>query len=127
MADEMSRRVLIIDDDEDLAQAISTRLGALGYDCAVAHNGEQGLAQFRRAGADLIITDVNMPELDGFSVAATLRASSAVPVILITGYASTPVLTNVSGITLVFKPLDWKRLADLVASRLTASAEAATE
>ena len=120
MDDEGRARILIIDDDEDVAEAISLRLGSLGYDCVTAHDGEAGLERFRRGGIDLVITDVNMPKGCGFHVGETIRKVSDVPLIVITGFAENypPFLAGPGGITFVFKPIDWKRLARLVGARL---------
>ena len=113
-------RVLIIDDDEDLARALSIRLGSLGYDCVTAHDGEAGLERFGQGGIDLVITDVNMPRRDGFDVGETIRKAGDVPIIVITGFAETypPFLVGPGGITFVFKPIDWKRLFRVVEAKL---------
>ena len=113
-------RVLIIDDDEDMARALSIRLGSLGYDCVTAHDGEAGLERFRQGGIDLVITDVNMPRQSGFDVGETIRKAGDVPIIVITGFAETfpPFGVGAGGITFVFKPINWKRLLRLVEAKL---------
>ncbi len=120
MSDKHTPTILIIDDNGDVAQAMSIRLGSLGYDCVTAHDGEAGLERFRRGGIDLVITDVNMPRRCGFDVGETIRKVSDVPIILITGFAENypPFLAGEGGITFVFKPIDWKRLLRLVEAKL---------
>lgn len=113
-------RILIIDDDGEMARAMSIRLGSLGYDCVTAHDGEAGLERFRRGGIDLVITDVNMPRRCGFDVGETIQKVSDVPIIVITGFVEDypPFLAGEGGITFVFKPIDWKRLLRLVEAKL---------
>ncbi len=126
MGDKHTHTVLIIDDDGDMAQAMSIRLGSLGYDCVTAHDGEAGLERFRRGGIDLVITDVNMPRRCGFDVGETIRKVSYVPIIFITGFVENyPLfLAGAGAITFVFKPIDWKRFADLVGAQLASHGSA---
>jgi len=121
MGHEHTPTILIIDDDEDVAEAMSIRLGSLGYDCATAPDGETGLERFGQGGIDLVITDVNMPRRCGFDVGEAIRNVSDVPIIFITGFAENypPFPVGDGGITFVFKPIDWERLLRLVKARLT--------
>lgn len=74
-------RLLIIDDDVVLTQVLA--IAFADYEVTVAHDGREGLAL--AAAADLIISDVNMPHLDGFSLCRKLReAGNHVPLILLT-------------------------------------------
>ena len=120
MSDKHTPTILIIDDDEDIARAMSIRLGSLGYDCVTAHDGEAGLERFHRGGIDLVITDVNMPRRSGFDVGETIWKVSDVPIIFITGFVENypPFLAGEGGITFVFKPIDWKHLLHLVEAKL---------
>lgn len=125
MPDKHTPTILIVDDDEDMTRAISIRLGSLGYNCVTAHDGEEGLACFRRGGIDLMIIDVNMPGLCGFDVGESVRKVSDVPIILITGFIENypPFRSGPGGVTFVFKPIDWKHLVHLVEARLAAKGE----
>ena len=86
MNDETAARILIVDDDDEMAEAISARLSAAGYECVTAGSGEDGYARFDEDGIDLVITDVVMPMSDGFSMVEWIRQVSDVPVIVITAY-----------------------------------------
>jgi DNA-binding response OmpR family regulator len=113
-------RILIIDNDERVTQAIATRLGSLGYVCAVAHTGAQGIVEFHSRPADLVIADVNMPSGDGVTVAEEVRKTSDVPIIFVTGFRAEyrSHLRSFSNVTILEKPFDTQDLQDLVETEL---------
>lgn len=80
----MNEKILIIEDEMNIARMISLELSREGYECACAHDGEAGLALALQGGVDLIILDVMLPKLDGFSVLAELRKTSKTAVIMLT-------------------------------------------
>lgn len=86
---DVKKKVLVVDDDEDLAKLVQIILTQEGYDVAWAQNGKVGIEMVDSFGPDLIILDVMMPELDGFSACKKLKDSdkSEIPVILLTGVA----------------------------------------
>ena len=67
------RRVLVVDDEPSIVDAVSTALRYEGFDVATAQNGRVGLAQAQSGNPDLIVLDVMLPDLDGFEVARRLR------------------------------------------------------
>lgn len=80
------KRVLVIEDDEDLRSDLITVLEFEGYEAIGAENGQQGVLMARQLLPDLIICDVNMPVLDGFEVIMELRRNlqtAAIPVIFL--------------------------------------------
>jgi DNA-binding response OmpR family regulator len=78
------RRVLIVEDDATIREALALNLRAEGYAVSVASDGEAGLAAARSERPDLVVLDVMLPELDGLSVCRILRRESRVPIILLT-------------------------------------------
>lgn len=120
MAKETSPRILIVDDDEELAEAISIRLTAAGYDCVTAGSAEEGFSRFRRGDIDLVVTDVIMPRSDGFSMTEWIRQVSDVPVIVITAYdrCREPFVHDFPEIKCLLKPYHADELLRLVASEL---------
>ena len=108
--------ILIIDNDEGMVAAICARLESMGYRCVTAGTGAQGIAAFREQSIDLVITDLNMPAGDGITLAQTLRESSDVPIIIITGFHKEyrRELRSISNIKLVQKPFDSNQFVDLV-------------
>jgi two-component system response regulator ChvI len=77
------RRVLLVDDDRALSTILAAALADEGFMVATAANGLEGVRAFEAEGADLIVLDVLMPELDGLEVCRRLRKKSAVPIILL--------------------------------------------
>ena len=86
----MNRRVLIVDDEIDLAELLAYNLQAAGYDTRVAHDGRSGIEAARAFQPHAIVLDVMMPELSGLEVAARLRADPSTrttPILMLTARA----------------------------------------
>ena len=79
----MIRRVLIVDDDQGLRTVLAAALGDEGFVVTQAGDGLAGLRQFESDGADLMILDILMPEMDGLEVCRRVRRKSTVPIILL--------------------------------------------
>ncbi|MCY4397692.1 MAG: response regulator [Rhodospirillaceae bacterium] len=79
----MARRILLIDDDELLRTAIGDLLESNGYIVASAGAGDAGLAMFRAARPDLVITDLTMPEPNGLDILRTLSKEAQPPRIIV--------------------------------------------
>lgn len=77
-------RLLIIDDDEDLQTLLQEYFSRTGIETAHALTGRDGLARLTDHGADLVVLDLMMPEMDGFETLRHLRKSSDIPVIMLT-------------------------------------------
>jgi DNA-binding response OmpR family regulator len=84
--DEFSRapRVLVVEDDEDIAQALQRSLRMEGYEVRSAADGRVALEQGRSFAPDLVILDLGLPEIDGLEVARSLRADDDVPILILT-------------------------------------------
>jgi DNA-binding response OmpR family regulator len=77
-------RVLIVEDERDLAQGIRANLEIEGFKVSVAHSGEDAIAMVGSAAPDLIILDLMLPRMSGFDVLASLRSSGIkVPVLIL--------------------------------------------
>jgi DNA-binding response OmpR family regulator len=77
------RRVLIVDDDQGLRTVLAAALGDEGFTVTQAGDGAAGLRKFESEGADLLILDIMMPEMDGLEVCRRIRRKSAVPIVLL--------------------------------------------
>jgi two-component system KDP operon response regulator KdpE len=77
-------RVLVVDDEPQIRKFLDISLRAQGYRVQSAENGEAGLQALATHGADLVILDLGLPDIDGHQVLARLREWSQVPVILLT-------------------------------------------
>ena len=86
--DERARAILMVDDDEGLCELVQEFLEREGYEVTTVHDGASGLGAALEGGFALVILDVMLPVLDGFSVLRQLRRQSTVPVIMLTARAS---------------------------------------
>jgi two-component system response regulator RegX3 len=77
-------RVLVVEDEESFSDALSYMLRREGYDAVVAATGPDALAEFDRAGADIVLLDLMLPGLPGTEVCRALRSRSNVPIIMLT-------------------------------------------
>lgn len=80
----MSERVLLVEDDESLRSAIALVLRASGMEVDEVGDGRRALEQFDGCGADVVVLDVMLPMIDGFTVCEELRRRSQVPIIMVT-------------------------------------------
>src|SRR3974377_1796277 len=83
-----SPRVLVVDDDDDIAQALQRSLRMEGYEVRTAGDGETAIEQGRAFAPDLVILDLGLPKLDGVEVARSLRADDDVPILILTPRAA---------------------------------------
>ena len=73
-------RILLVEDEADLSLIVADTLRSQGYEVIEAVDGIDGLDKFKTAGADIVVADVMMPRMDGFSMAKEIRRlSPAVP------------------------------------------------
>ena len=80
-------RLLIVDDDVEVLTLVSRMVACLGYGTCTAANGTEALQRLRNGDVDLVITDYQMPLMDGFQLASKIRRQSpGLPVILMTGH-----------------------------------------
>ncbi len=85
----MKKHILIVDDEEHLADALSHNLQFEGYTTTVAYDGEEGLRLAQTIQFDLVILDIMMPKLDGLEVCRRLRATgNRVPILFLTAKSS---------------------------------------
>lgn len=77
-------RILVIDDEPQIRRFLDISLRAQGYVVALAESGRAGLAELAAHGADLVVLDIGLPDLDGHGVLRELRQWSQVPVIMLT-------------------------------------------
>lgn len=81
----MGNKILFVEDEEDLALIVADTLRAQGYEVITANDGVAGLDIFKSGGADIVVADVMMPKMDGFSMAKEIRKTSpTVPLLFLT-------------------------------------------
>ena len=76
--------ILVIEDEQNIADVVRIALEREGFQVATARTGEEGLVQLERRERALVILDIGLPGIDGFEVCRRIRKSSAVPVIMLT-------------------------------------------
>ncbi|PLX93984.1 MAG: DNA-binding response regulator [Desulfuromonas sp.] len=82
-------RILIVDDEEGMRRMLARLLGREGYDIVTAGSGSEALRQIEADDFDLVITDINMPEMDGLELLKEAKAfNPALPAIVITAYGT---------------------------------------
>lgn len=79
--------ILVVEDEETIADFVSMGLSYAGFHVAVARDGNEGIAEFQQQKPDLVILDVMLPELDGFAVLRRIRLHGDVPVLMLTARA----------------------------------------
>lgn len=77
-------RVLVVEDEDSFSDALSYMLRKEGFEVSVATTGPQALTEFERTGADIVLLDLNLPEMSGADVCRNLRTHSHVPIIMVT-------------------------------------------
>lgn len=107
------KRILLIEDEEPLTEALKYTLGKEGYDVETAGDGALGLEKFESRGADLVLLDLMLPTMDGLEVCRRIRASSRVPILMLTAKDSD--IDEVLGLELgaddyVTKPFNMRNL-----------------
>jgi two-component system cell cycle response regulator DivK len=86
----MTKRILVVEDQEDNRQILRDLLGNAGYEMVEAENGEEALAEVAKQKPDLILMDIQLPIMDGYEATRRIKADpklNAIPVIVVTSYA----------------------------------------
>jgi DNA-binding response OmpR family regulator len=86
----MNRTILIVEDDERIANWVKIYFERAGFSARVAHDGQTGLDLARSLNPDLIVLDLMLPRLDGMEVCHILRRESDVPIIMLTAKGKQP-------------------------------------
>ena len=82
-------KVLVVEDDPDIRELLTLYFVAKGHEVETANDGQEALLQLQRVQPDLMLLDVVLPKLDGWSVLTAVRAQSRIPVILLTSLDDT--------------------------------------
>jgi len=77
-------RILLIEDDERLAEMVKNYLGEFGFSVTIAHSGSTGIALYRRDCFDVLILDLMLPDMDGLEVCRQIRADAEARILMLT-------------------------------------------
>ncbi|MBQ8559476.1 MAG: response regulator transcription factor [Tyzzerella sp.] len=107
------QKILIVDDDENIAELISLYLTKECFDTMMVHDGEEALSAFEAYAPNLILLDLMLPGIDGYQVCREIRAKSNTPIIMLS--AKGEVFDKVLGLELgaddyIIKPFDPKEM-----------------
>ena len=125
----MPKKILAVDDENDVLLIIKTALASEGYEITTASNGYDGLALAEDLQPDLILLDLRMPEMDGMEVLQRLRESEKtqnIPVIVLTGISDKTKIREAldKGITYyIVKPFECQDLISKVKCALMPAEE----
>ena len=117
-------RILVVDDDSDMRDVVCAYLKAAGYTVDLAHDGEAGVRAAIQEPPDLIVTDIQMPKLDGFGLFNAVRSNprtAHVPVVILTAHNNRELLLKALRLGVddfVGKPFNSAELLKAVADRL---------
>lgn len=123
----MSKKILLIDDDEIVLESLGRLLESQGYDIEKAHNGFQALDKAQSQDLHMVISDIRMPGMDGIELIQRLReinkerGRKPMPEILITGYTDENTYLRALKLKVtdyLYKPFDMNQFLSLVAKRL---------
>ena len=83
----MSKTILVVDDEKQIVKVVKMYLEQAGFRVVTANDGAAALAVFRHERPDLVVLDLNLPEVDGLDVCRAIRAESKTPIIMLTARA----------------------------------------
>lgn len=109
----MGRNILVVEDDRNICDLIHMYLVKEGFDVRIAGDGGKAIEEFQKQVPDLILLDIMLPVMDGWSVCAKIREISKVPIIMLT--AKGEVFDRIQGLEMgaddyVVKPFEMKEL-----------------
>lgn len=81
---ETKKKILIVEDEKNIAMVLAYNIKKEGFDCDVAYDGESGLTMAITGSYDLILLDIMLPKMNGFEVCEKIRYKSQVPIIFVT-------------------------------------------
>ncbi len=104
------KNILVVDDDQFIRSTVKNMLEFLGYEVTEACDGIEGLKMFRKSPTDLVLTDLQMPLMDGGSLAHLIKSESpSTPVVLATGSDSKEIKERLKDSTVdavIYKPFN---------------------
>ncbi|MBR2489937.1 MAG: response regulator transcription factor [Ruminiclostridium sp.] len=109
----MARKVLIVEDDNNIAELVNLYLKKEGYETMVAEDGGKALDLYRAFRPDLVLLDIMLPVMDGWAVCAKIRETDSTPIIMLTAKGET--IDKVAGLEMgaddyMVKPFEMKEL-----------------
>ena len=109
----MARKILVVEDDTNIAELLRLYLEKDGFEVAIAYDGGKAVSKFEQEKPDLVLLDIMLPVLDGWGVCREIRASSKTPIIMLTAKGET--FDKVAGLEMgaddyIVKPFELKEV-----------------
>lgn len=122
----MRKRILLVDDDPVVRTMLQEYLETYGHSVETAANGYEALTKIDQAGYDAVVTDYNMPDLNGLAVLQHIRQRQpSLPVVMMTGERDSEVAIQsfvaLGALACLFKPFDFQALEQILKSTSTAT------
>ncbi len=120
----MKKRILIVEDDRSFALVLSFLFKGEGFKVYLAHNGDSALEQIHKKTPDIVILDINLPDINGFKLCEAIKARSDtqdVPVIMLTARDSSYDLEKGKKLGVdayLIKPVDHRQLLEVVKEKV---------
>jgi two-component system chemotaxis response regulator CheY len=98
----MTVKVLAIDDSRTIRSLVQKVMEDAGFDCVCAEDGVDGIARFAEVSPDVVITDINMPNMDGYGVISSIRGgevNQSVPILVLTTESDDTIVSVVRRVT----------------------------
>jgi len=84
--EDIQQQILIVEDDEDTAEVVCTLLQEAGYNAVAVDRGELALTEISELSPDLVLLDINLPDMNGIEILKSVRTHSFMPMIILSGY-----------------------------------------
>jgi two-component system, cell cycle response regulator DivK len=128
----MSNKILLVEDHEEIWDFLSRRLKRRGFDVVIAQDGQQGIDMARAERPDVVLLDMNLPVMDGWTAAQQLKAdaeTAGIPIIALTAHALSGDREKALGAGCDDyhpKPIDFSKLLSQIEAALERSAASST-
>lgn len=114
----MAKKILVIDDDPSLIKMVDSYLSAHGFQVLVAMDGDEGLASVKKDNPDLIVLDIQMPRMNGYTFVhecKKIQAALNIPIIVLTAKQGMAEIFKVEGVKeYITKPFAMEKLLESV-------------
>jgi two-component system cell cycle sensor histidine kinase/response regulator CckA len=126
MKERSGNKILVVDDAKAIRVTLSKILSFMGFEVAVASSGHEGLDLFLKSSFDLVLADLQMPDMDGWTLALHIKdESSDTPIVLVTGEEKGRVMEKLEDScvdSVVFKPFTLEDIQEAVQEMLDKTA-----
>jgi len=114
----MAKKILVVDDQKELVDAMKMRFEHDGYEVIEAYNGEECLKKAKEGLPDLIIMDIAMPQMDGYEAVREIRRDEAIkdiPIFMLTGKDQMEDIFRIEGVQeYIVKPFEYEELSGMI-------------